>query len=48
MNNSSYDFLIGCENMVDQNGVERCEYIHAHEEIVEKWVVCFGKAWFTC
>ena len=19
-----------------------------HEEIVEKWVVCFGKAWFTC
>lgn len=22
--------------MVDQNGVERCEYMHAHEEIVEK------------
>ena len=19
-----------------------------HEEIVEKWVVCFGKVWFTC
>lgn len=25
-----------CENMADQNGVERCEFIHAHEDIVEK------------
>ncbi len=25
-----------CENMTDQNGVERCEFIHAHEDIVEK------------
>ncbi|TCL43735.1 ArsR family transcriptional regulator [Harryflintia acetispora] len=22
--------------MIDQNGVERCEFIHAHEEIVKK------------
>ena len=22
--------------MTDQNGVERCEYSHVHEEIVEK------------
>ena len=25
-----------CENMTDQNGVERREFIHAHEDIVEK------------
>ena len=25
-----------CDNMTDQNGVERCEFIHAHEDIVEK------------
>ena len=25
-----------CENMTDQNGVERWEFIHAHEDIVEK------------
>ena len=26
----------GCENMLDQNDVERCEYIHAHEDIIRK------------
>lgn len=26
----------GCEKMLDKNGVERCEYVHAHEEIVQK------------
>ncbi len=25
-----------CENMTDTNGVERCEFIHAHEDIVQK------------
>lgn len=25
-----------CDNMTDQNGVERCEFIYAHEDIVEK------------
>ena len=25
-----------CDNMTDQNGVERCEFILAHEDIVEK------------
>ena len=26
----------GCENMSPENDVERCEFIHAHEEIVDK------------
>lgn len=34
MNNSSYERT--CIPVIDQNGVERCEFIHAHEEIVKK------------
>ncbi|WP_350308579.1 ArsR/SmtB family transcription factor [Harryflintia acetispora] len=34
MNNSSYERT--CISVIDQNGVERCEFIHAHEEIVKK------------